>query len=164
MARIEGGCLCGKVRYSADTEPVFVGVCHCTDCQHFTGSAFATVLGLPAPALKVTGTLKTFTKSGDTGKSMHRRFCPECGSGITDEGDVAAGRRDGERRHSRRPELGETAVGNILRQRPAVGTARRGVAALRQDAAPEDIVRPELPRYGYPIADGDRWRYRVEAV
>jgi len=33
MAHIEGGCLCGKVRYSADAEPVFVGVCHCADCQ-----------------------------------------------------------------------------------------------------------------------------------
>jgi len=84
MTHIEGGCLCGKVRYSADTEPVFIGVCHCTDCQRFTGSAFATVMGLPAAALKTTGTLKTFTKAGDTGKSMHRRFCPECGSSVID--------------------------------------------------------------------------------
>src|SRR3954454_22844721 len=76
MAHIEGGCRCGKVRYSADTEPVFVGVCHCTDCQHFTGSAFATVVGVPASALKVTGTLKSFTKRGDPGKPQHRRFCP----------------------------------------------------------------------------------------
>jgi hypothetical protein len=91
MAHIEGGCLCGKVRYSADTEPVFIGVCHCTDCQRFTGSAFATVMGLPAAALKTTGTLKTFTKAGDTGKSMHRRFCPECGSSVIDEGDALPG-------------------------------------------------------------------------
>jgi hypothetical protein len=31
--KIEGGCLCGKVRYSADVEPTFVGVCHCKNCQ-----------------------------------------------------------------------------------------------------------------------------------
>ena len=91
MTHIKGGCLCGRVRYSADTEPIFIGLCHCTDCQHFTGSAFATVMGLPAPALKITGTLKTFTKSGDTGKPMHRRFCPEGGSGILDEGDALPG-------------------------------------------------------------------------
>jgi len=91
MPHIEGGCLCGKVRYSADTEPAFIGVCHCTDCQHFTGSAFATVMGLPAPALAITGTLKTFTKSGDTGKSIHRRFCPECGSSVVDEADALPG-------------------------------------------------------------------------
>ena len=88
MVHIEGGCLCGRVRYSADAEPAFVGVCHCTDCQKFSGSAFATVVAVPAPALKVTGTLKTFTKDGGSGQPMHRRFCPECGSGVVDEADA----------------------------------------------------------------------------
>lgn len=88
MARIEGGCLCGNVRYSADAQPAFMGVCHCTDCQRFTGSAFATVIAIPSSALKLTGTLKSFTKRGDTGKSIHRRFCPECGCGILDEADA----------------------------------------------------------------------------
>lgn len=37
------------------------------------------------------GTLKTFTKPGDTGKSMHRRFRPECGSGVIDKGDGLPG-------------------------------------------------------------------------
>ena len=91
MGHIEGGCLCGKVRYSADTEPVFVSVCHCSDCQHFTGSAFATIIGVRLRALKVTGTLKTFTKLGDSGKPIHRHFCPECGSGIMDEADMLPG-------------------------------------------------------------------------
>jgi hypothetical protein len=88
---IEGGCLCGEVRYSADADPIFVGVCHCTDCQKFSGSAFATVVAVPAPALKVTGALKSFTKPGDSGKSIHRRFCPECGSGVVDEGETMPG-------------------------------------------------------------------------
>lgn len=91
MAHIEGGCLCGRVRYSADAEPAFAGVCHCTDCQKFSGSAFATVVGVPASALKVAGALKTFTKAGDSGQSMHRRFCPECGSGVMDEADALPG-------------------------------------------------------------------------
>ena len=37
------------------------------------------------------GTLKTFTKAGGSGKSIHRRFCPECGSGILDEADALPG-------------------------------------------------------------------------
>jgi hypothetical protein len=49
MAHIEGGCLCGRVRYSAEAEPTFAGVCHCTDCQKFSGSAFATVLACRRP-------------------------------------------------------------------------------------------------------------------
>ena len=91
MAHIEGRCLCGRVHYVADVEPNFVGLCHCTDCQKFSGSAFTTVVALPAAALKVTGKLKTFTKPGDSGKPMHRRFCPECGSGIVDEADALPG-------------------------------------------------------------------------
>lgn len=91
MAQIEGGCLCGRVRYRVDAEPGFVGICHCTDCQKFGGSAFATVIGVPAASVTVTGTLKTFTKLGDSGKPIHRRFCPECGSGIVDEGDALPG-------------------------------------------------------------------------
>ena len=33
MAEMTGGCLCGQVRYTANADPVFVGVCHCTHCQ-----------------------------------------------------------------------------------------------------------------------------------
>jgi len=91
MTRIQGSCLCGQVRYTADAEPSFVGVCHCADCQHFTGSAFSTVIAVPTAALKVIGTLKTFSKPGDSGKLIHRRFCPECGSGIVDEADALSG-------------------------------------------------------------------------
>jgi hypothetical protein len=88
MPQIAGGCLCGKVRYSASGDPAFVGVCHCTDCQRFTGSAFATVVGVPKAALAVQGELATYSKTGDTGKSTYRRFCPQCGSSVLDEADA----------------------------------------------------------------------------
>jgi hypothetical protein len=89
--KLEGGCLCGKVRYSADAEPVFVGVCHCTDCQRETGTAFNVVVGIPQPALSVQGALKTFSSPGGSGKPVNRRFCPECGSTITSEPEAFAG-------------------------------------------------------------------------
>jgi hypothetical protein len=91
MAHIEGGCLCGRVRYSADAKPAFVSVCHCADCQKFSGSAFAMVVGVPEPALHVTGTLKSFSKTGGGGKLIHRRFCLGCGSGIMEEADALPG-------------------------------------------------------------------------
>jgi len=86
--KIEGGCLCGKVRYSAEADPAFVGVCHCKNCQKFSGTAFASVVALPKPALKFQGELKTFTDRGDSGKAMLRRFCPECGSSVVDEAEA----------------------------------------------------------------------------
>jgi hypothetical protein len=85
MAEIAGGCLCGKVRYSASGDPAFVGICHCRDCQKFTGSAFAVVIGVPKPAFSLQGKVSTYSKTGDTGKSIERQFCPECGSSIADE-------------------------------------------------------------------------------
>ena len=88
MPDIVGGCLCGKVRYSAKGDPAFVGVCHCKDCQKFTGSAFSVVLGVPKPAVSIEGNVATFTKTGDSGKSTYRRFCAACGSSIADEADV----------------------------------------------------------------------------
>jgi hypothetical protein len=72
--KIEGGCLRSKVRYSAEAEPAFVGVCHCQNCQKVSGTAFAAVVGLPKPALSVTGNLKTDEDRGDSGKAMWRRF------------------------------------------------------------------------------------------
>ena len=83
--KIEGGCLCGKVRYSADAEPVFVGVCHCKNCQKQAGTAFSIVVAIPKPALSMQGALKTFNDRGDSGKAVYRRFCPECGSPILSE-------------------------------------------------------------------------------
>jgi hypothetical protein len=91
MSTITGGCLCGKIRYSANAEPAFVGLCHCHDCQKFTGSAFAAVIGLPKSAVTVTGALKGFTKQGDSGKPINRMFCPECGGSVMDEAEAAPG-------------------------------------------------------------------------
>jgi hypothetical protein len=91
MPTITGGCLCGRIRYSVDAEPAFVGLCHCRDCQKFTGSAFAAVIGLPKSAVTVTGVLKGFTKQGDSGKPINRMFCPECGASVMDEAEAAPG-------------------------------------------------------------------------
>ena len=83
MSIIAGGCLCGKVRYSAPGEPVLTAVCHCRDCQKQTGTSFSVIIGVPSLALAVKGTLKTFDLTGDDDKPVHRNFCPNCGSPIT---------------------------------------------------------------------------------
>jgi hypothetical protein len=85
MPTMQGGCLCGAVRYTADAEPLLVTLCHCRDCQKFTGSAFAFLIVVPKTAFKVQGALNTFTSSADSGKPILRRFCPECGSSIVEE-------------------------------------------------------------------------------
>jgi hypothetical protein len=91
MANITGGCLCGQIRYTVTGEPVFSGLCHCRNCQRYTGSAFEPVIGFPSSAISVTGELKTYQDTGDSGKAVYRRFCPNCGSGVIAEAEVMPG-------------------------------------------------------------------------
>jgi hypothetical protein len=88
--KLDGGCLCGKVRYAAEAEPIFVGVCHCTNCQKGSGTAFNAVVAVPKPALSLTGTLSTYEGRGDTGNAIYKRFCPECGSPVAEEAAIMA--------------------------------------------------------------------------
>jgi hypothetical protein len=82
MVQMAGGCLCGQVRYSANADPAFVGVCHCRHCQKQTGTAFSVLVGIPKSAMSIRGRLKTFHDTGDSGQPVDRNFCPECGSPI----------------------------------------------------------------------------------
>jgi hypothetical protein len=83
--KVSGGCLCSQVRYTAEAEPAFVGVCHCRNCQRQAGSAFSINVAIPKSAFSLQGTLKTYRDHGDSGKAVLRRFCPECGSPIVSE-------------------------------------------------------------------------------
>jgi hypothetical protein len=88
MQRISGGCLCGAIRYSAETDPAFTAVCHCKNCQKQTGTASSVIVGLPAGSLSISGPIKTFRDTGDSGKAVYRRFCPACGSPIVTDVEV----------------------------------------------------------------------------
>jgi hypothetical protein len=85
---ISGGCSCGQARFSADADPTFIAVCHCRACQKAGGSAFAVIVALPAEALKITGDVTTYDTTGDSGKGVHYRFCPTCGSPVASNVDV----------------------------------------------------------------------------
>jgi hypothetical protein len=91
MANITGGCLCGRVRYTVTGEPAFSGLCHCRNCQRYTGSAFEALIAFPAASVSVQGELKTYKDTGDSGQPVHRRFCPNCGSGVVNEVDALPG-------------------------------------------------------------------------
>ena len=73
---IKGGCLCGAVRYTADADPTSATVCHCKDCQKFTGSAFAVLVRVPKESVTIEGTLKTFSSLGGSGNPILRALLP----------------------------------------------------------------------------------------
>jgi hypothetical protein len=46
--KIDGHCHCGRITFEAEVDPNTITICHCTDCQMLTGSAFrANVLAAP---------------------------------------------------------------------------------------------------------------------
>jgi hypothetical protein len=77
-----GGCLCGKVRYTLNAEPAICVTCHCKNCQRQAGSALSIIIGVPEAAVESTGELKTYNDTGDSGATVRRQFCPECGSPV----------------------------------------------------------------------------------
>lgn len=76
----KGSCLCGAVKYECNADALFMGNCHCRDCQKASGAAYDPCIGVPAAALKITGAVKYHDVKAESGNTMSRGFCPECGS------------------------------------------------------------------------------------
>ncbi len=81
--KIDGGCHCGNVTYEAEVDPDKVEICHCTDCQTLSGSAFRTVVPTSEEAFKLLhGEPKVYIKTAESGAKRAQVFCPECGASI----------------------------------------------------------------------------------
>jgi hypothetical protein len=81
--KIDGGCHCGYITYEAVVDPDKVAVCHCTDCQTLSGSAFRTVVPAAREAFRLqTGQPKIYVKTAESGNRRAQAFCPECGTPI----------------------------------------------------------------------------------
>jgi hypothetical protein len=78
--RYSGGCLCGQVRYEAEGEPLFAGLCYCADCQKASGSAFIPFMGFAGSAVRSSGPTRQFASKSARGGDAVRNFCRVCGS------------------------------------------------------------------------------------
>lgn len=78
---IEGGCLCGAVRYTC-AEESGGGHCHCIDCRKTSATGHASHMIVPEAAFQSSGEVKFFNKPADNGNMVSRGFCPQCGSAI----------------------------------------------------------------------------------
>lgn len=78
--RIDGSCHCGRLTYEADIDPDKAGVCHCTDCQTLSGSAFTTFVPVAKEAFRLRGEPRIYVKTAESGNRRAQAFCPECGT------------------------------------------------------------------------------------
>lgn len=78
-----GGCACGAIRYTANSEPLYMGNCHCRDCQQATGSAYFPAVLVKEEDFKLEqGVPSSYERTSDRGHAMRRSFCSQCGSPI----------------------------------------------------------------------------------
>ena len=80
--KIDGGCHCGKITYTAEVDPENVGICHCTDCQTLSGTAFRVSVSAAKEAFHLNGEPKIYIKTAESGGQRAQAFCPECGTPI----------------------------------------------------------------------------------
>jgi hypothetical protein len=81
--KVQGQCHCANIRYEAEIDPQLVNMCHCTDCQMLTGSAYR--VSVPAPRETFVmhgGPPKSYIKTAESGTRRVHSFCPDCGTPV----------------------------------------------------------------------------------
>lgn len=82
-APLTGGCLCGAIRYTISVSVSELRACRCTNCQKASGAGGSVNAAIPSSAFKITqGTPKRYSAVADSGRTVHRYFCGDCGSPI----------------------------------------------------------------------------------
>ena len=77
----EGGCACQAVRYRVTAKPVAMLNCHCRDCQRSSGTAYSSILVVPAPAFTLLqGAPRAHETLAESGNRVRREHCPTCGA------------------------------------------------------------------------------------
>jgi hypothetical protein len=78
---MNGGCLCGAVRYTVSAPVTELRACHCTSCQKASGAGGSVNAVVASSAFKIDkGTPKRYSAVADSGRTLHRYFCGDCGS------------------------------------------------------------------------------------
>lgn len=84
MQSMLGGCACGNVRYECSEKPLVHLICHCRDCQHASGGAFAAFVFVPRDRLTYNaGSLRYYDIKAESGRVLRREFCSACGSPVS---------------------------------------------------------------------------------
>jgi hypothetical protein len=79
--KVNGACQCGNITISGEADPEQSSICHCTDCQKGSSSAFRMSIPMQGSTFHMTGQPATYLKTtADSGKPRLQAFCPTCGT------------------------------------------------------------------------------------
>lgn len=76
---LDGGCICGALRYRVKEMPLGVLMCHCGNCQRRTGSAFSLSMITWRKDFEVlSGETLTSDNAGGSGAIHRQNVCSKC--------------------------------------------------------------------------------------
>jgi hypothetical protein len=79
--KLQGGCLCGGIRYEIDGPLSDAGNCHCSMCRRFHGAAFATYAKVSLEHFHwLSG--QHLLRVYETSPGIGWAFCETCGSSL----------------------------------------------------------------------------------
>ena len=87
---VDGSCHCGAIRFEAEIDPKRIGICHCSDCQTFSGGPFRTSVLVGAVNFHLLeGAPRLYEKTAESGRAREMAFCESCGTHVwgTSRGD-----------------------------------------------------------------------------
>ena len=80
---LTGGCLCGTLRFTVSAPVEALRACHCTHCQKTSGTGASVNALVAASAFAITqGTPRRYDDKADSGRTLCRYFCGDCGSPV----------------------------------------------------------------------------------
>jgi len=82
---VTGRCACGQVRVSLSKPPLTVRVCWCRECQYLAAGQGSVNLRVSRDAVTLTGELRAWETTADSGNRVRRSFCTGCGTHVLSE-------------------------------------------------------------------------------
>jgi hypothetical protein len=74
---LDGGCLCGAVRYRVTEAPYHATICHCSLCRKASGAPVVTWFAVKRRGFAILTGVPSRFRSSDHGT---RQFCGRCGT------------------------------------------------------------------------------------
>ena len=128
---LTGSCLCRAIRYEVTVPIAELRHCHCADCQKASGAGGSVNAMIPSSGFRITqGTPKRFTKTADSGRTLHRFFCGDCGSPLFSRREIL-------------PEITSLRIGTLDSAPPMKITAN----IWTQSARPWAHIGPETKQF-----------------
>lgn len=85
--KVDGQCHCGDLAFEIEIDPGRVTICHCSDCQSMSGSAYRVNVYADGNDFRLLkGEPAIYERKADSGRTRVHAFCRRCGGQIYSAG------------------------------------------------------------------------------